>query len=72
MTRVPKWAVRISRDTVVIAVGMVGLAHETFFVEKPDDILVWLFGGFVLGVPILHQGDKKKDQQERQAQQEKT
>jgi hypothetical protein len=50
--------VQLTRDSLIIAIGILGLVHETLFVKEPRDTLVWLFGGFILGVPFLRMGDK--------------
>lgn len=57
---------RLGRDTLIILAGLAGLYHETLIAREPRDALVWLFGGFVLGVPFLHQGDKQKDEEKEE------
>lgn len=52
---------RITRDTLILLVGLVGLVNETFIEATPREVLVWLYGGFVLGIPFIHYGDKAVD-----------
>jgi hypothetical protein len=56
---------RLTRDTLIITVGLVGLYNETFIETTPREQLVWLYGGMVLGIPFLRQGDKSVDQEEK-------
>lgn len=54
-----KKRIHLTRDSLIVAIGVLGLIHETLFVEQPRETLVWLFGGFILGVPFLRLGDKE-------------
>lgn len=46
------WKLRLSRDVILFATGVVGILHETFFVVTVRPDLLILFAGLV-GMPFV-------------------
>ena len=64
MTTKKKRGFRLTRDSFVFLFGVLGLLNETLRVPEPREVLVLLFGGMVMGVPLLRAGDKEHDRRE--------
>ena len=62
MTRVsPKARRRFTRDGFLFLFGFIGMVHEAWFAKEPREVLVFFFGGLMLGVPFLRMGDSEHD-----------
>lgn len=56
----PRFTTRVTRDTVLFLVGLVGIIYETVVVHVDRPTLLILFGGMV-GLPVfLHQDEKPR------------
>jgi hypothetical protein len=55
----PKFALRLSRDTVLLVAGLLGVFHETFVSESERPALLVLFGG-MMGLPAFLRADENR------------
>lgn len=56
-----KRVIKISRDTVLLVVGILGVAHETLVSNTDRPTLLLLFAAMI-GLPaFINQDEKKKD-----------
>ena len=63
MTNVTKTRLRITRDGVLFAAGLIGIAHETLIAESERATLLLLFGA-MLGLPAFLNKDEKAQERE--------
>lgn len=48
---------KVTRDMVLFAVGLLGVAHETLWAREPREMLLLVFCGFI-GSPFMLRADE--------------
>lgn len=54
-----KFALRLSRDTVLFVAGLLGVGHETLLQDAERPALLVLFGG-MMGLPAFLRADESR------------
>lgn len=57
-----RWALRVSRDTVLFLAGLAGIVHETLVSKADRPTLLLLFAAMV-GLPAFLRSDERKDRE---------
>lgn len=60
----PKKRVKITRDVVLFAAGLMGAAHEVLFREDVREGILFLLGG-MMGLPAFLNQDEKRQEKNK-------